>query len=134
MESFVGIGSPRLTSKSGPPSTRQRKNIRLSFTGGSIVGVTIVAKYDYCDSIDIAGSTIAIPLLLWTTIAILLRYYCLKHLGLFEGENKKYGRTFLCVRVPIFVWKQQKNFSILLKFTYLAEMIGMQQHIHPIAI
>ena len=52
-----------------------------------IIGVTIVAKYDYCDSIDIAGSTIAILLLLWTTIAIPLRYYCLKHLCLFEGEN-----------------------------------------------
>ena len=36
------------------------------------VGVTIVAKYDYCDTVDIAGSTIAILLLLWTTIAILL--------------------------------------------------------------
>ena len=36
------------------------------------VGVTIVAKNYYCDSIDIAGSTIAILLLLWTTIAILL--------------------------------------------------------------
>ena len=34
--------------------------------------VTIVAQNDYCDSIDIAGSTIAILLLLWTTIAILL--------------------------------------------------------------
>ena len=67
-------------------------------------------------------------------IAILLRYYCLKHLCLFGGENQEYGRTFLLVRVPIFVWKQQKNFSILFKFTYLAEMIGMQQHIHPIAI
>ena len=41
-----------------------------------MLGVTIVAKYDYYDSIDIAGSTIAILLLLWTTIAILLRYYC----------------------------------------------------------
>ena len=36
------------------------------------LGVTIVAKNYYCDSIDIAGSTIAILLLLWTTIAILL--------------------------------------------------------------
>ena len=36
------------------------------------IGVTIVAKNYYCDSIDIAGSTIAILLLLWTTIAILL--------------------------------------------------------------
>ena len=36
------------------------------------VGVTIAAKSDYCDSIDIAGSTVAILLLLWTTIAILL--------------------------------------------------------------
>ena len=36
------------------------------------LGLTIVAKYDYCDSIDIVGSTIAILLLLWTTIAILL--------------------------------------------------------------
>ena len=36
------------------------------------VGVTIVAKNYYCDSIDIAGSTIAILLLLWTTIAMLL--------------------------------------------------------------
>ena len=52
-----------------------------------LLGVTIVAKYDYCDSIDIAGSTIAILYLLWTTIAILLRYYFLKHLCLFEGEN-----------------------------------------------
>ena len=38
----------------------------------SRLGVTIVAKNDYCDSIDIAGSAIAIILLLWTTIAILL--------------------------------------------------------------
>ena len=38
----------------------------------SLVGVTIVAKNDYCDSIDIAGSAIEILLLLWTTIAILL--------------------------------------------------------------
>ena len=37
-----------------------------------LVGVTIAAKPDYCDSIDIAGSTIAILLLLWTAIAILL--------------------------------------------------------------
>ena len=37
-----------------------------------LVGVTIVAKYDYCNSIDIAGSTIAILLLLLTTVAILL--------------------------------------------------------------
>ena len=36
------------------------------------IEVTIAAKNDYCDSIDIAGSTIAILLLLWTTIAILL--------------------------------------------------------------
>ena len=36
------------------------------------LGVTIVAKNDYCDSIDIAGSTIAILLVLLTTIAILL--------------------------------------------------------------
>ena len=36
----------------------------------NVVGVNIVAKNDYCDSIDIAGSTIAILLLLWTTIAI----------------------------------------------------------------
>ena len=35
-------------------------------------GVTIAAKNDYCDNIDITGSTIAILLLLWTTIAILL--------------------------------------------------------------
>ena len=36
------------------------------------LGLTIVAKNDYCDSIDIAGSGIAILLLLWTTIAIIL--------------------------------------------------------------
>ena len=36
------------------------------------IEVAIVAKNDYCDSIDIAGSAIAILLLLWTTIAILL--------------------------------------------------------------
>ena len=36
------------------------------------IGVTIGAEYYYCNSIDIAGSTIAILLLLWTTIAILL--------------------------------------------------------------
>ena len=55
--------------------------------------VTIVAKNDYCDSIDIAGSVIGILLLLWTTIAILLRYYCLKHICLFEGGNYASGRT-----------------------------------------
>ena len=38
----------------------------------SAEGVTIVAKTDYCDSIYIAGSNVAILLLLWTTIAILL--------------------------------------------------------------
>ena len=38
----------------------------------SLLGVTIVTKTDYCDSIDIAGSAIAILLLLWTTIALLL--------------------------------------------------------------
>ena len=37
-----------------------------------LVGVIIVAKNDYCDSIDIAGGAIAIHLLLWTTIAILM--------------------------------------------------------------
>ena len=42
---------------------------------------TVVAKNDYCDSIDIAGSTIAILLLLWITIVILLL------ICLFEGEN-----------------------------------------------
>ena len=36
------------------------------------LGVTIVAKNDYCYSIDIAGSAIVILLLLWTAIAILL--------------------------------------------------------------
>ena len=36
------------------------------------VGVTVVAKNDYCNSIVIAGSAIAILLLLWTTIAMLL--------------------------------------------------------------
>ena len=51
------------------------------------VGVTIATKNDYCDSIDIAGSTIVILLLLWTTVAILLWYYCLKHSCLFEGEH-----------------------------------------------
>ena len=40
--------------------------------GKIVLGVTIVAKNYYCDSIDIAGSTIAILSLLWTTIAILL--------------------------------------------------------------
>ena len=38
----------------------------------ALLGVTIVAKNDYCDSIDIAGSTIVILLLLWINIAILL--------------------------------------------------------------
>ena len=50
------------------------------------LGVTIVANYDYCDSIDIARSAIAIILLLWTTIAILF-CDCLKHICLFEGGN-----------------------------------------------
>ena len=31
-----------------------------------------MAKNDYCDTIDIAGTAIAILLLVWTTIAILL--------------------------------------------------------------
>ena len=47
----------------------------LAYSG---LGVTIAAKNDYCDSIAIAESTIAILLLLWVTIAILLQYYCLK--------------------------------------------------------
>ena len=44
------------------------------------IGVTIATKKDYCDSIDIAESTIAILLLLRVTIAILLQYmyYCRK--------------------------------------------------------
>ena len=41
-------------------------------TADKILGVTFVAKNDYCDSIDIAENAIAILLLLWTTIAILL--------------------------------------------------------------
>ena len=37
-----------------------------------LLGKTIIGdKNDYCD-IDVAGSTIAILLILWTTIAILL--------------------------------------------------------------
>ena len=39
----------------------------LNWEGADIRRVTIVAKSDYCDSIDIA-----ILFLLWTTIAILL--------------------------------------------------------------
>ena len=39
-----------------------------------------MAQNYYCDSIDIAGSAIAILLLLWTTITILLGYNCLKYL------------------------------------------------------
>ena len=38
----------------------------------TFLGVTIVAKNDYCDTIDIAGIAIAILLLVWTTMAILL--------------------------------------------------------------
>ena len=37
-----------------------------------LLEVTTAAKNDYCDSIDIAGSIIAILLLLWNNIAILL--------------------------------------------------------------
>ena len=48
-------------------------NVKM-LSSHDIIGVTIAAKNDYCDSIGIAGSTIAILLLLWTTIAILL--YC----------------------------------------------------------
>ena len=69
------------------------------------VGVTIAAKNDYCNSIDIARSTVAILLLLWTTIAI--------HLRLFKGENNEYGRTFLRARVPIFVWIREKFQNIV---------------------
>ena len=36
------------------------------------LAVTIAAKKDYCNSIDIAGNAIAILLLLWTTIEILM--------------------------------------------------------------
>ena len=36
--------------------------------------------------------------------------------------------------VPIFVWKQEKKFTLLSKYLYNAEMHGRQQHIHPIAI
>ena len=37
--------------------------------------MTTAAENDYCDSIDIAGSTIAILILLWTTIVVI--YTCL---------------------------------------------------------
>ena len=47
-------------------------NVKMPKSVGILIGVTIEAKIDYCDSIDIARSAIAILLLLWTTIAILL--------------------------------------------------------------
>ena len=55
-----------------PDISSVNKTDRLCSEKISLLGVTIAAKNDYCDSIDIAGSTIAILLLLWTTIAILL--------------------------------------------------------------
>lgn len=58
-------------------------------THNFILGVTIAAKIDYCDSIDIAESAIAILLLLGTTIAILLQYYCQKQICLLLGCNKE---------------------------------------------
>ena len=90
-----------------------------------LAGVTIVAKNDYCDSIDITGSAIAIQLLLWTTIAMLLRYYCLKHLCLFEGGNQDNGRTFLYVYGYQFCIEPTKK-RMLSKSTNLAEMQRMQ--------
>ena len=54
------------------PNFGQGPFSKIAGKGPDLPGVTIVAKSDYCNSIDIAGSTIAILLLLWTTIAILL--------------------------------------------------------------
>ena len=51
---------------------KELKEFFFIFPNKCLLGVTIASKNDYCDSIDIAGSTVAILLLLWTTIAILL--------------------------------------------------------------
>lgn len=65
----------------------------MDIEGRVLVGVTIVAKIDYCDSIDIAESAIAILLLLQTTIAILLQYYW----SLLLGTNKEHFTFCLCM-------------------------------------
>ena len=90
-----------------------------------LIGMTIVAKNDYCDSIDRAGSTIVILLLLWTTIAILLQYYCMKHLCMFEGENYRYH----------FLYGNKRNISEYCQSPLiLLKCMGGHNIIHPIAI
>ena len=64
------------------------------FSVSNVLGVTIEVKNDYCNSIDIAGSTIVIQLLLWTTIAILLCYYCLKHYRIWKEFSTCMGTNF----------------------------------------
>ena len=81
----------------------------------SKIGVTIAAKNDYCDSIDIAGSTIAILLLLWTTIAILLRYYCIKHYACLKEKIMNMVGLFCTYGYQFIVWKQEKNFRMIVK-------------------
>ena len=57
----------------------QNNQIEISDNGFVSVSYcqTVVAKNDYCDSIDIARSTIAILLLLWITIVILFSESCM---------------------------------------------------------
>ena len=95
--------------------------------------VTIAAKNDYYDSIDIAGSTIdtitivdyhcnTIVMLLSETFMLVLR----RKLRIWQDFSASVG-TKLCIET-------RENFRILQKSTNFAVMHGRQQHIHPIAI
>ena len=73
--------------------------------------LTLQRKY-HCDTITIVDyhcNTIVI--LLSETFMLILR----RKLRIW------YHRTVLHILVPFFVWKQEKNFTILSKFTYFAE-------------
>ena len=67
-----------------------------------------MAKNYYCDSIDIAGSTIAILLLLWTTITIVLSYYC--GFACFKEKIKNMVGLF-CTNRHQFLYGNQRKIS-----------------------
>ena len=96
-----------------------------------LVGMTIAVKNDYWDSTD--NLTLQEVLLRYYYYCwLLLQYYCDTIVWNIYACLKEKIKN-IHVRVPIFVWKQEKNSRILSKSTYFAEMHGMQQQIHLIA-
>ena len=69
---FQVVGRYSIFTEGPSKSLRTGKIVITFMLGLCLLGVTIVAKNDYCNSIDIARSAIAILLLLWTTMSILL--------------------------------------------------------------